>query len=380
MLRAFICAVVASGARAVYKCTSDVNLPITKASQKGLALDDTTLHWCADQIPGSWPNTDEPVTSIRIFKAWQGWWTDMDKHQAWSRIVDFVHGQSARALVGTSIGCNEEDDDRDWTDVAQLIQMLGPDHVMGLAIGNEVDILWQEGVTADCVNRMWNGNYFARKFKERAQALDAMEGFAGRNIPVTTVLSEFSLAGDPFVEDPSKARVNSFVTDMHGTYGDRFVFTFNLYPYFDESSKYFSVQDALKRGTCFGEAGCLFADVGKTFRKRVTEIAGGAKMWIGETGWSSPAASTLPEPMHSWPEFSSLAAFRSSYERFLSWDLSLDGEAGPDHVFYFTMRDATAFGNRLEGFGLVGDRRGQAHLCDEPACKIQGATNASFVV
>lgn len=32
------------------------------------------------------------------------------------------------------------------------------------------------------------------------------------------------------------------------------------------------------------------------------------------------------------------------YKNFLAWDLNIGEELGPDHVFYFTLRDAVNFG------------------------------------
>merc|ERR1719253_522690 len=190
------------GAQGAYQCTSDVTLPIVHSTQKGLALDDTTFHWCPDQIPGSWPNTNEPVTSIRIFKAWENdWYGTSNKTKAWENIVSFAKASNAKVLLGTQVSCSEVDDDADWADVMSLVKMLGPDHVMGIAIGNELDLMWQqkEG-TPECVQNLWKGGYFQKKFDSRVADLDATECFQNGQIPVTTVLSEYSLAGKPFVD------------------------------------------------------------------------------------------------------------------------------------------------------------------------------------
>jgi len=331
-------------------------------------------------MPTMWPNTNQPVTSFRIFKAWQSDWTETDKHLAWQHVADYTKSLNAKALVGTQISCSEASDDADWADVLALLKMLGPEHVMGVSIGNEIDLLWQNaGVTADCVQNMWQGGYLQKKFVQRIQSIDALDGFQGVQIPVTTILSEYSLAGTPFVNDPAKAMVNTFLTQMTAAYKSRFVFSFNNYPYFDSSNKYLTSANALARDTCFKDenttAGpCLFPDVTKNFRKRMQLLnSGDNKLWVAETGWSSPVATTLPEPVKSWPEFSSASAFRTTYENFLSWDMTLNGIKGPDHVFYFTMRDAPAFGGSMEGFGLIGDELGDQKLCAETKCKIQNS-------
>ncbi|CAK9070593.1 Hypothetical protein SCF082_LOCUS35088 [Durusdinium trenchii] len=41
--------------------------------------------------------------------------------------------------MGTQVTCNETDDDRDWAWVLELLELLGPKHVMALAVGNEMD-------------------------------------------------------------------------------------------------------------------------------------------------------------------------------------------------------------------------------------------------
>lgn len=371
-----ICATALSlvqGSSAAYQCTSDVSLPVVKSSQKGLALDDTTFHWCPDQIPSFWPNTNETVASIRVFKAWESDWTEMDKHQAWQKLADFAKTSQAKVLLGTQISCNESQDDADWADVTELLKLLGPENVMGVAIGNEVDILWQnQGVTASCIQNMWQGGYFAKKFQSRVADMDKWDHFVEAQIPVTTVFSEYVLAGTPFVDIPDKAMANTFLTQMTKTYASRFVFTTNIYPYFDASNQYLTPANAIKRDTCFQDDSCLFSSVTKTFRSRIRQLTGGdAGLWIGETGWSSPAATTLGQPMKGWPDFSALPAFRATYENFLSWDMTLGADKGPDHVFYFTMRDAPAFGGLMEAFGLVGDELGDQHLCQEVKCKIQ---------
>ncbi|CAE8671354.1 unnamed protein product, partial [Polarella glacialis] len=48
----------------LHQCYSDVVLgPVAAASKKGFAVDDTTFRFCSHEIPGRWPNADEPVTS-----------------------------------------------------------------------------------------------------------------------------------------------------------------------------------------------------------------------------------------------------------------------------------------------------------------------------
>merc|ERR1712098_494682 len=107
--------------------------------------------------------------------------------------------------------------------------------------------------------------------------------------------------------------VNTFLGQVAKSFASRFVFSFNLYPYFDTSNHFLSPADAIKRDTCFKDDSCLFASLTKTFRTRMQQLMGrDATLWIAETGWSSPTASTLPKPMKDWANFSGPAAFKTT--------------------------------------------------------------------
>eukprot|EP00913_Durusdinium_trenchii_P010104 g9477.t1 len=72
----------------------------------------------------------------------------------------------------------QKDDDRDWRLVKQLVQVLGRQHVMGIAVGNELELLqFKENVSTECIQRMWKGGYFLRKLSERAADLDHLEAW-----------------------------------------------------------------------------------------------------------------------------------------------------------------------------------------------------------
>ena len=51
------------------------------------------------------------------------------------------------------------------------------------------------------------------------------------------------------------------------------------------------------------------------------------------------------------------------YNNFLKWDLTIDGEHGADHMFFFTLRDALNLGTG-EHFGLIKD-------CSSNSCKLR---------
>merc|ERR1712166_174381 len=108
---------------------------------------------------------------------------------------------------------------------------------------------------------------------------------------------------------------------------------------------------------------------------------GDATLWIGETGWSAPAAETMDTKMKWCADWSTKESFADYYTNFLDWDLKMNGKyRGPDHVFYFTMRDSQNFGE-VESFGLIGDGD-PTQWCVNTTCKIQqpsmGAATATY--
>merc|ERR1712217_148336 len=102
---------------------------------------------------------------------------------------------------------------------------------------------------------------------------------------------------------------------------------------------------AIARSTCLDKGSCLTIGILTTFRQKMHKLTGlgNETLWIGEMGWSTPQSSTLNTPVKDCPDFSSTEVFESNYRNFLSWDLDIPKDVGtfkgPDHVFYFTMRD-----------------------------------------
>jgi hypothetical protein len=330
-----------------------------------------------------------------MFKAWAPWWNEpfLSKEGAWSALGRFLNASNARVLVGTQISCSEEDDDADWENVKEMIRIFGADHIMGLAIGNEMELLWtktsiyNETVLPACLERIWNEGYFLNKFHDRVRELDEM-GEAFRNIPVTSVFGGFILAepGWPFFESASGeqiARINTFIRDVHHHYGDRYVHTVNIYPYFEEAFVEYDDPDSgeascytgLERALCIGSDdhdSCMLTWMIHRMRQRLHALGRpDATLWLGETGWSYPAAHTLATKMRQCTEWSTPASKTQYYRNFLNWDMTMNstGYRGPDHVFYFAMRDSTNFGFQ-EGFGLIGD--GDPHAwCSNTTCESQ---------
>jgi len=379
-----------------YKCASDLVVPVTAPQQKGLALDDTTLHWCPGNLPFHWPNTDEPVTSFRMFKAWASHWDaegGEGKENAWQSLASFLEASNGKVLVGTQITCSEEKDDEDWENVKKMLRIFGSDRVMGLAVGNELELLWTKKdifEKADppidlsmCLDRMWNQRYFLNKFHSRVQEMDAL-GAGFEQLPVTSVFGAFIMAEEPFHEtcdiNDRCARVNSFTENVTQHFRDRYAHTVNIYPYFDwghydnPGEEPLHCEGSLATRRCFHSddpKDCSFTAMVEAFRGRL-DLTGNADatLWVGETGWSAPMATTLSTNMNQCGEWSSKETFAEYYMNFLDWDMNINSAfRGPDHVFYFTMRDSQNFG-KAESFGLMGDGD-PLQWCTNTTCKIQ---------
>lgn len=442
-------------AQCLYECATDLKVgPIINASNKGLCLDDTTFLDCPDSMLRVWPNTEEPIQSIRMFKAW-GFgpeWTEAKREKAWDALevfskpagnragiwecnflgewtpydamtqqkiaqavakgqtqIKWHHGTqdyiidvkkqvqtnvvtntphpirhvdsgAIRILVGTQITCNETEDDMDWENVKLLMKRLGASSIMGVAVGNELELLSQKDAKSapkECIDRMWSGNYFWNKFQKRFSDLNNMEGF--KLVPITSVFGGYALAGDPFL-DTHEAGVLTFLNKMMADKDifDRWVWTFNFYPYFDPS---FTLDPgtankcsaSISRGTCWGKASCNVPGTAIAARQKMTKLTGNKDdtLWVGETGWSYPQSDTLQGNMAGCPDWSSRETFLGYYDGFMKWDMSLAGVKSPDHVFYFTMRDAINFDHK-EHFGLT-------TTCQATKCKLAKQTSVDRV-
>jgi len=355
---------VSPGSGTSFHCTSSLNLgSVTRAADKGMALDDTTFKECSNGIPAFFPNTQTPVKSLRLFKAWDPEWPAEGRVPAWRNLAGFVKANGIKVLLGTEVTCNETLDAQSWTWAKGFLKMLGPSHVMGLGIGNELELLYSLGnrrkvapVTPQCIEKLWAGGRLWKQFQATVAEFDSL-GFS--EVPLTSVLGGYALAGSPFV-NTRKSQVNTFLKQVLGKYRGRFVFTFNFYPYFDTNMHLdrgsYSCRGALGGATSWGGHGFVPSILGAA-RKRVQMLAPGSKVWLGETGWSSPYAPSLQSQMKNCADWSSKATLEKFYSGFLKWDM-----AGADHVFYFTMRDSQVFGIR-EYFGLLS-------TCSSTSCKL----------
>lgn len=392
-----------------YKCESDLQFPVVASSKKGMDLDDTTLHWCPDNMHWHWPNTNEPVTSFRMFKAWAGWWNEpyaAQKEVAWQSLARYLKASQGTVLVGTQISCNETEDDADWENVKAMVKIFGPEQIMGLAIGNELELLWTKhdvigDTLPECLDRIWHQEYFLKKFHARVKEFDSLgDGF--KNVKVTSVFGGFILAtpGYPFYDrgDDNIARVLPFLQNVTKEYGERYAHTLNIYPFFEPKATYDddaeppTCDKALRLAKCFegadgsesddvhfGDKDCIFIWMLRRMRERLDALGNASStLWIGETGWSSPKPETLSTKMAWCSDWSTTQSFAEYYANFLNWDMNMPGTKykGPDHVFYFSMRDSSNFG-LTEGFGLVGDGD-SAQWCSNTTCKLQQSSWAGF--
>lgn len=279
------------------------------------------------------------MTSIRLFKAWDAKWGEEGRESAWNGLVAYVVQSNAKVFIGTEITCDEEADDASWEWTKQLLQRLHPEHVMGLAIGNELELLQFKGqdmVPASCLVEIWERAYLWRKFQQFVAEFDAL-GFG--SVSITSVFTGMGLAGEPFYELPGKARVSSFLGNATGAYGGRFAFTWNWYPYFEPNMRVDAgsegCEGSLRAAGCWG-SGCVVPAQLRHARAKVEALTGrrDALMWVGETGWSTPASSSLVTEMRRCAEWSSAETFRRFYKGFLEWDMDIGGGAKPpDHVF-----------------------------------------------
>mmetsp|Transcript_71532 Transcript_71532/g.184464 ORF Transcript_71532/g.184464 Transcript_71532/m.184464 type:complete len:438 (-) Transcript_71532:583-1896(-) len=371
-LRALVCALLTRAAVA-FHCLSDIELgPVRNVQRKGLAVDDSTLYGCPGKLPWVWPNTLQPILALRLFRAWRGDWPIDERKGHWSRLREYVLDGDVKLLLGSQISCSEEDDDQDWEWAKEFLQHFAPEQIMGVAVGNELELLWKKTsedarVTPGCINRLWTGGHYWEKFVKRARDLDDL-GYGG--VTLTAVFTGASLGGYPFLEMPGQALVSSFLRNASSTYGTRFAFTFNFYPYFDPNFQLDvgSITDcnaSIDQALCWNSPRCNVPGTTIAARQKMRQLTGRSdfQLWIGETGWSSPRASTLHTAMAACDDWSSIETFRRFYSGFLSWDLSIPGERPPEHVFYFTTRDSLNFGI-LERFGLI-------ESCISSECKIR---------
>merc|ERR1712217_991400 len=114
---------------------------------------------------------------------------------------------------------------------------LGPKRIMGLAVGNEVELIRQEcNINSEEYKKLWafpNGRYWS-SLQSRVEEMDNLTGFKDTHIPITAVWSGYVTVGWPFVENEN-AKVRSLVKAAHAKWGNRWIWSFNVNSYWDIS-------------------------------------------------------------------------------------------------------------------------------------------------
>eukprot|EP00929_Paragymnodinium_shiwhaense_P024319 TRINITY_DN14_c0_g1_i3.p1 TRINITY_DN14_c0_g1~~TRINITY_DN14_c0_g1_i3.p1 ORF type:complete len:601 (-),score=99.29 TRINITY_DN14_c0_g1_i3:142-1944(-) len=311
--------------RGVMKCESETNYgEVVMPEAKGLALDDTTFEKCADEIPTHWPNTNQMILSMRLFKPWGMTAPKIftgDMHKAWRGLKSWAASTGAKILIGISVTCEMLNDEKEWAAGKRFINYIGADRIMGVAIGNEIDL--QIGAAnAQCIDDLWKKGGYEKLIKRRVKEFEKIPGMRGK--PITAVVSMQSMSSYPFIW-----KVRKFLRNIWKTWGDRFVMSVNVYPQFNSGLRKGGCHGAATSGTSYNTSDPdnlgFMPNLVKDIRKRMAEVGGqDRKLWIGETGWATHAycvlgcyeACNAPETQEKF------------YNGFLKWDL-LDGLGGP---------------------------------------------------
>jgi hypothetical protein len=279
------------------------------------------------------------------------------------------------------------------------LALLGEERILGISIGNELDL----GADFGAGDALWP--CVRERLQERVLDLQSFAGGRFRDVPVTTIFSEHSFLtpdGSEWVVNPLadpdtitlKARVAETLSFLQSLPGN-FVYGFNSYSYFSPCppSSEISCVEWQQQATCFDGPHCSPIRKLQGIRRVVDKFdsslgrATPSPLWIGEMGWSSPAADTNAVDCSAYgtqscPGWSNFDMFRTYYRNYLSWNMTIgDGLIPPEYAFYFAIRDAALFG-QSEHFGLVGgtmfahpDRSPNTmaeliDFCANPDCKV----------
>jgi len=365
-----------------FSCESDLKIsPTLKMANKGLCLDDTTFKSCGSDIPGLWPHTHEPVKHLRLFAAWKKPWGDATKKkETQDKLVKWIKDQNAKVFFGTLVTCEPAEDAENWNDTLDLMKRVGPEHVSAVGFGNEMDVDWRKPTTTQaCINELWADNGRFWRFIQSSQIEMDAAGFGTAKLTSVWGMSVLGPpnSATPFKED-TQARVNTLLTKAFKTYGQRWVWTFNIYAIWDNNL----FLDPGSQTKCTNSidlaTGSYNEDLVASSRKRITMLTGNDDdpYWIGETGWSTPRPAGANDLQRRCKDYCSHETFKKIYAHFLSWDLSVVDHAkkilgqpnptymkkfkGPDQAFYFTMRDSRNEGMD-EHFGLMNIDCGDTH-------------------
>jgi len=329
---------------------------------------------------------------------------------AWKGLKGFAKNNNAKFLLGVSVTCNKQEDEAEWRAGREFIKYVGPEHIMGIAVGNEIDLQVGGGW---CKSNLWNRGEYTKILHKRVKEFWAVDPSL-KKLPITAVLSMNSLN--------KGYTIKKFLKDAAKTYGEQFVFSINIYPQFSSGLAKAGCQGSIDLGSKFSmkrPAGFMPNNVAYIKDTLTKWGLGNLKIWVGELGWST----------HSYCRLCSKAchakeAQKQFYSHFLKWDLEANeggggcgkpssdcknaiswtlehglyehpewfpglsntsserdfqiffakkpagekdgcvlpcdapgashGSSGPkaDHAFYFTLRDSSVFGQREE-FGIL---------------------------
>jgi hypothetical protein len=335
-----------------YDCTfNHTPWTIVNPELKGMCIDDDTFEGCSNKFPINWPGTNQPITSIRLFKPWgltQPRIFKTDMKVAWEDMLAYTKLNNVQYLVGVSVTCNTKDDDAEFKAALEFINFIGPDHVMGLAVGNEADIaIAGESLKPLCRPDMFDYGGYLKRLVARTKEFDKIEGMSEK--PVTMVLSALGLT----------EKNTKLLQGAYDAFGSRFVASFNLYPQFSMGLALAGCQGSVDVGTKFtmeNPAGFVPAVVNDYRTKMDAHGWTDMKLWISEIGWSTHSYC----PLHCDLACHSRPTQKKFYENYLGWDSSA-GASKADHTFFFTLRDSRNF-DHVEEFGLIGK-------CEDTECK-----------
>merc|ERR1711865_158484 len=386
----------------------------------GMCIDDESLFGCPEKLLQNWPHTEEPVQYVRLFKAFRPEDSEEVTTRTRESFVQYVKANKIKVLVGSQITCNEEEDKKDWGYVQLMIKALGKEHVLALAVGNELDqpnyLSGSDAEKKQCAERIWGkdqaAGYLFDKTVERIHW--ARETLGNPDLPVTSVVTGSVVwvntdewnpnpdVGAHFQEEdwnPVKymhgVKFQSYLNQVFSSGEKNFVFVMNFYPIFDPGlfpdgcgtdanppifdpqlpgCELTQCKDAMAAANCYDNEWNCKTNVNAIQARKLmnkffaSEAAMGVKdapLWIGELGWSAPMPDAYPGLMATCEDFFSKNMLYSNYKNFLEWDLDLHSSEPvdpPEMVFYFTMRDSLNFGNQ-EHFGLV-------ESCTTTSCKL----------
>jgi len=365
-------------------CGTEVQItPLQNMVGKGMCIDDASYFICPEKSLTKFPHTEEPIKYLRIFKAFRPEDSKESTNQARETFVRYVKANNIKVLVGSQITCDVTKDEEDWGWVKLLIQALGKDHVLALAVGNELDLLYtqKDYSSRECLERLWGTKgwpgYLYQKTVSRIKwARDTLDS---PELPVTTVLTGSILySTNPIFPDNQDVGLMTYLNHVFDSGEKHFVFVLNFYPIFDPNLRpdnFGTCDEPMRITACYDTQDCKTIYNARRGRELTNAFVRSnpawglgdtaeARLWLGEIGWSSPKPEMFYSPIATCDNFFSRFQLYSYYKNFLEWDMSLgdQGHTPPELVFYFTMRDAVNFGH-AEHFGLVQD-------CSKPYCKV----------